>query len=123
MADFKLPNLGEGVESGDVVGLSVKAGDSVTKGQSMLEVETNKAVMDVPAPADAKITAVHVKVGDKVKPGQVVVAYEAAAAGAKPAVEHAHVPDAKSADQRSAPRPGTPVAPAPAAAIAPAPAP
>ena len=66
MADFKLPNLGEGVDSGDVVGVSVKAGDSVTKGQSMLEVETNKAVMDVPAPANAKITAVKVKVGDKV---------------------------------------------------------
>ena len=36
--EFKLPNLGEGVESGDVVGVSVKPGDSVTKGQSMLEI-------------------------------------------------------------------------------------
>src|SRR5882757_4567501 len=76
--EFKLPNLGEGVESGDVVGVSVKAGDTVTKGQSMLEVETNKAVMDVPAPDNAVIASVSVKVGDKVKPGQVVVTYEAA---------------------------------------------
>jgi pyruvate dehydrogenase E2 component (dihydrolipoamide acetyltransferase) len=64
--DFKLPNLGEGVDSGEVVGISVKAGDKVTKGQSMLEVETNKAVMDVPAPADGAIVSVNVKVGDKV---------------------------------------------------------
>jgi dihydrolipoamide dehydrogenase len=125
MADFKLPNLGEGVDSGDVVGVSVKAGDSITKGQSMMEVETNKAVMDVPAPADGKVTGVNVKVGDKVKPGQVVVTYEAGApAPAAPAA--AHVPDTKSADQRSAPRPGTPVAPAapaPAPVAAPVPAP
>jgi pyruvate dehydrogenase E2 component (dihydrolipoamide acetyltransferase) len=80
--EFKLPNLGEGVESGDVVGVSVKAGDTVTKGQSMLEVETNKAVMDVPAPDNATIVSVTVKTGDKVKPGQVVVTYESAAGGA-----------------------------------------
>ncbi len=120
--DFKLPNLGEGVDAGDVVGVSVKAGDSVTKGQSMLEVETNKAVMDVPAPADATITAVNVKVGDKVKPGQVVVTYEAAAGGAKPAAAPAHVPAAKSADERKEPRPGTPVAPGPRGPVEAAPA-
>ena len=74
--DFKLPNLGEGVDSGDVVGVSVKAGDSVTKGQTMLEIETNKAVMDVPAPENGTIAAVNVKSGDKVKPGQVVISYE-----------------------------------------------
>ena len=119
--DFKLPNLGEGVADGDVVGVSVKAGDTVSKGQSMLEVETNKAVMDVPAPANAVISAVNVKVGDKVKPGQVVVTYEAAAAGAAdPAAKNAHVPDAKSADQRAAARPGV-VVPAAPAKSAPAP--
>ncbi|HXC63212.1 MAG TPA: dihydrolipoamide acetyltransferase family protein [bacterium] len=80
--EFKLPNLGEGVDSGDVVGVSVKPGDSVTKGQSMLEIETNKAVMDVPAPANATIVSVAVKPGDKVKPGQVVVTYDSASGGA-----------------------------------------
>jgi pyruvate dehydrogenase E2 component (dihydrolipoamide acetyltransferase) len=106
--DFKLPNLGEGVESGDLVGVSVKAGDAVTKGQSMMEVETNKAVMDVPAPADGTIVSVTVKVGDKVKPGQVVVSYEAGAGAAKPA---------------AAPAPAKAAAPAPAAAPAAKPAP
>ncbi len=108
--EFKLPNLGEGVESGDVVGVSVKAGDSVTKGQSMLEVETNKAVMDVPAPENASIVSVTVKTGDKVKPGQVVVTYEVAAAGAP-------APAAKAVAPAAAPAKAAPVpAPAPAKA-------
>ncbi|HTB21847.1 MAG TPA: dihydrolipoamide acetyltransferase family protein [bacterium] len=113
--EFKLPNLGEGVESGDVVGVAVKAGDKVSKGQGMLEVETNKAVMDVPAPEDAVISSVTVKPGDKVKPGQVVVTYEAAAGAAKasapvpaPAAAAAPVP----APQAAKP---APAAPAPAA--------
>src|SRR4029078_10442665 len=97
--DFKLPNLGEGVSAGDIVGVSIKAGDSVTKGQSMLEVETNKAVMDVPAPANAQIVTVNVKTGDKGKAGQIIVTYEASNVGAAdPAAQNTHVPDAKSAD-------------------------
>jgi murein DD-endopeptidase MepM/ murein hydrolase activator NlpD len=68
---------------------AVKAGDSVTKGQSMLEVETNKAVMDVPAPDNAVIVSVTVKTGDKVKPGQVVVTYDSAAGGATAPVKAA----------------------------------
>jgi pyruvate dehydrogenase E2 component (dihydrolipoamide acetyltransferase) len=113
--EFKLPNLGEGVDSGDVVGVSVKAGDTVAKGQSMLEVETNKAVMDVPAPADAVIASVNVKQGDKVKPGQVVVTYEAAAGGApKPAA----APARAEAPKAVAPAPAAPQAPtAPAAGL------
>ena len=110
--EYKLPNLGEGVESGDVVGVSVKAGDSVTKGQSMLEVETNKAVMDVPAPENATIVSVTVKTGDKVKPGQVVVTYDSAAAGAAPA---------KAAPPVAAAAPAKEATPAPAPKAAPAP--
>ena len=74
--EFKLPNLGEGVASGEVVGVIVKAGDAITKGQTMLEVQTDKAVADVAAPDDGSIVSVAVKVGDKVKPGQVMVTYE-----------------------------------------------
>lgn len=114
--DFKLPNLGEGVDSGDVVNVTVKAGDSVEKGASLLEVETNKAVMDVTANFSGKITAVHVKAGDKVKPGQVMVAYEgaagstatpapAAAAASQPAPTSPH-PVAQKAPLPSPPRRG-----------------
>jgi pyruvate dehydrogenase E2 component (dihydrolipoamide acetyltransferase) len=133
--DFKLPNLGEGVDSGDVVGVSVKVGDAVTKGQTMLEIETNKAVMDVPAPEDGKITSVNVKNGDKVKPGQAVLAYEpsiSAPSAAVPAAKPAPIaaasapkvatptPVATRADQRSAPT--TPSAFPPAQQGIPAPA-
>src|SRR3954468_18027370 len=97
--DFKLPNLGEGVDSGEIVGVTAKVGDTVDKGASLCEVETNKAVMDVTANFSGKITSVNVKAGDKVKPGQVIVAYEAGAAGAS-APAAAHIPDVKSADAR-----------------------
>jgi pyruvate dehydrogenase E2 component (dihydrolipoamide acetyltransferase) len=79
--EFKLPNLGEGVASGEVVGVIVKAGDAITKGETMLEVQTDKAVADVAAPDDGSIVSVAVKVGDKVKPGQVMVTYEASSNG------------------------------------------
>ena len=126
--EYKLPNLGEGVESGDVVGVSVKAGDTVSKGQSMLEVETNKAVMDVPAPENATIATITVKVGDKVKPGQVVVTYESAAAGAVPAAKPAAAPTAATvaapAPAKAAPAPAAPVStPAPVAVSSGAPVP
>jgi pyruvate dehydrogenase E2 component (dihydrolipoamide acetyltransferase) len=112
--EFKLPNLGEGVADGEVVGVSVKAGDSVTKGQSMLEVETNKAVMDVPAPDNAVISSITVKVGDRVKPGQVVVTYEPSAAGAAPAAKAAAAPAAAPAPAAK-PSPAPPASPSGAA--------
>jgi pyruvate dehydrogenase E2 component (dihydrolipoamide acetyltransferase) len=109
--EFKLPALGEGVDSGDVVGVAVKAGDRVVKGQGMLEVETNKAVMDVPAPEDAVISSVAVKAGDKVKPGQVVVTYEPA--GATKVSAPAAAPDKAPASVPAA----APASPSPAAQV------
>ncbi len=117
--DFKLPNLGEGVDSGDVVGVSAKVGDSVAKGQSLFEVETNKAVMDVAAPEDGKITALQVKVGDKLKPGQLVLSYEPLTSGASVPAAPVAAP-AKAAAPVAAPL-ATPVVAKPAPAPAPAP--
>ncbi len=117
--DFKLPNLGEGIDSGEVVGVAVKAGDVVAKGQTLCEVETNKAVMDVTANFSGKIGAVNIKAGDKVKPGQVLVTYEGGVAPVT--AQAAHVPDVKSADPRATPRPGVIVpalTPTPAAPVA-----
>jgi pyruvate dehydrogenase E2 component (dihydrolipoamide acetyltransferase) len=85
--EFKLPNLGEGVAQGEVVAVNVKAGDAVNKGEPLLEVETDKAVADVAAPENLTIVSVAVKVGDKVKPGHVIVTYDAAAGGAPAAKE------------------------------------
>lgn len=68
--EFKLPELGENIESGDVVNMLVAVGDTVSEGQSLLEIEAGKASMEIPSPAAGKITAVHVKQGDTVEVGQ-----------------------------------------------------
>lgn len=68
--DVKLPNLGEGADSGTVINLFVKAGDVVEKNQPILELENEKAVATIPAGAAGVVTQVFVKNGDKVSVGQ-----------------------------------------------------
>lgn len=82
--DVKLPNLGEGADSGTVVNLLVKAGDTVTAGQGLLELESEKAVATIPAPEAGVVGQVFVKVGDKVSVGQRLLSI-GEAAGAAPA--------------------------------------
>jgi len=67
--DFKLPKLGEGADSGTIVSLFVKAGDTVAKDQPVLEIESEKAVASIPSTIAGTVTAVHVKPGDKVAVG------------------------------------------------------
>lgn len=76
--DLKLPTLGEGVDSGTVVSVLVKEGDSVAKGQGVIEIETGKAVAPVPAAAAGKVTKILVAVGEKVAVGQSIVSLEGA---------------------------------------------
>jgi pyruvate dehydrogenase E2 component (dihydrolipoamide acetyltransferase) len=82
--EFRLPELGEGIADATVVNVSVKAGDAVAAGQTLLEVETDKASMPIPAPAASKVAEVRVKPGDKIKIGQVVVVFARQAGGLKP---------------------------------------
>lgn len=65
--EVKLPSLGEGIEGGEIVKVLIKTGDAVEKDQTLLEIETDKAVAEIPSPAAGKITKVLVKEGDKVK--------------------------------------------------------
>jgi pyruvate dehydrogenase E2 component (dihydrolipoamide acetyltransferase) len=74
--EFKLPELGEDIDSGDVVSVPVSVGDEVTEGQSLLEIEAGKATMEIPAPAAGTITGIHVAQGDTVKVGQRVFTIE-----------------------------------------------
>lgn len=69
----ELPFLAEGVEGGDVVQVMVKEGDQVTEGQSLIELETEKATVPVPAPAAGKVTRLLVRQGDHLKVGQALV--------------------------------------------------
>jgi 2-oxoisovalerate dehydrogenase E2 component (dihydrolipoyl transacylase) len=74
--DFHLPELGEGVYEAEMQRWLVQAGDKVKPGQGLLEVLTDKATMEVPAPFAGTVTSLKVQPGDKLKIGQVVLAYE-----------------------------------------------
>jgi pyruvate dehydrogenase E2 component (dihydrolipoamide acetyltransferase) len=82
--EFKLPDLGENIASGDVVTVFVSKGDVLAPGQAILEVETDKAVIEVPCPPGGTVADVLVKKGDTVKVGQTLVVLDAAGAGAAP---------------------------------------
>ena len=74
--DFTLPELGENVESGDVLRILVNPGDTIAKDQPVLELETDKATIEVPSSVAGQVHAVNVKPGDKVKVGQVILSVE-----------------------------------------------
>ncbi len=98
--DVKLPKLGEGADSGVVVGILVKEGDKVTKGQTLIELENEKAVAPIPSTADGVISKIHVKEGAKLSIGALIVSLEgvagaAPAAGEAPAAKAAAAPKAK----------------------------
>lgn len=71
--EIKLPNLGEGAESGVVVNIMVKEGDTVEPGQPLIEVETGKAIASIPAEKGGTITKILVKIGDRVIPGKPIM--------------------------------------------------
>lgn len=87
--EFKLPELGENIEGGDVTSVLVAVGDVVTEGQSILEIEAGKASMEIPSPADGTITAIHIAQGDNLAVGQLAFTIEAGAAAPAPAAEEA----------------------------------
>jgi pyruvate dehydrogenase E2 component (dihydrolipoamide acetyltransferase) len=72
--DITLPRLGEGAESGTVVSVFVKPGDQVKEGQTIVELENEKAVAPIPASAAGQVTKVYVKEGDKLSVGQPIIA-------------------------------------------------
>lgn len=107
-----VPDIG-GAENVDVIEVTVKAGDDVAEGDSLIVLETDKASMEVPATASGKIVSIAVKVGDKVSQGSVigVMTTSGGAAPAQPAAP------AKAETSAPAPKAETPK-PAPAAAPA-----
>ena len=73
MIEFRLPELGEGIESGQVIEVFVAPGDRVTLEQPLLEVETDKAAVEIPSPADGTIVDVCVSTGDTVEINEILV--------------------------------------------------
>jgi pyruvate dehydrogenase E2 component (dihydrolipoamide acetyltransferase) len=82
---IKLPNLGENIESGDVLTIFVSEGDTVKANQDLMEVETDKATMPVPAPQGGKIVKILVGEGDTVEVGAAIMEIEASNAAEKAA--------------------------------------
>jgi pyruvate dehydrogenase E2 component (dihydrolipoyllysine-residue acetyltransferase) len=76
--EFKLPELGENIEQGDLVRLMVTPGASVSTGQSVMELETDKAVVEVPSSVSGTVQEIRVKEGDKIKVGQVIFTVDGA---------------------------------------------
>ena len=72
MTEFKLPELGENVHQGDLVRLMVSPGAQIAEGQPVMELETDKAVVEVPSSVSGKVKDVLVKQGEKIKVGQVI---------------------------------------------------
>ena len=72
VAEFKLPELGENVHQGDLVRLMVSPGTRISAGQPVMELETDKAVVEVPSSVTGTVNEVMVKQGEKIKVGQVI---------------------------------------------------
>src|ERR1700720_3757906 len=81
--EFKLPALGENIEQGDLVRLMIAPGADVKEGQLVMELETDKAVIEVPSSVSGKVNEIRVKEGDKLKVGQVIFTVENGAGGSK----------------------------------------
>jgi pyruvate dehydrogenase E2 component (dihydrolipoyllysine-residue acetyltransferase) len=78
-SEFKLPELGENIESGDLVRLMISAGERVSKGQPVMELETDKATIEVPSTVSGVVREVKVKEGSKINVGQVIFTLEGGA--------------------------------------------
>ncbi len=109
MIEFKLPELGENIEQGDLVRLMISPGATITEGQPVMELETDKAVVEVPSSVSGIVRDIRVSQGQKIKVGQVIFTVEngsGAAAQTPPAKkESAAAAAAPSAQPKSVARP------------------
>ena len=119
--DIKIPDIGD-FKDVAVIELLVKVGDTVTAEQSLFTVESDKASMEIPAPAAGTITALTLKVGDKLNIGDVVGQMSAQGAAAPAAAAAAPTAAPAAAPAQAAPAPAAAAAAAPAAATASVPA-
>ncbi len=90
-SEFRLPELGENIDSGDLVRLMITPGASVSEGQPVMELETDKAVVEVPSSVSGVVREIKVKEGQKVKVGEVIFTLEGGAAAVEPARSHVPV--------------------------------
>ena len=118
--EFKLPDIGEGIAEAEIVGWRVAVGDTVEEYQTIVEVMTDKAVVEIPAPSSGTITELRAGEGDVVPVGQVIFVLESEGApSAAPAKEASAAPAAQATATAAPPAttaPATEAQDAPAAA-------
>jgi pyruvate dehydrogenase E2 component (dihydrolipoamide acetyltransferase) len=113
--DFKLPDLGEGLTEAEIVQVLVAEGDEIKEDQAVLLVETEKAQVELPSPFGGRVASVHVKAGQRVKVGAVLLSFADAGTAARGAPPAAASPARSAAPGSPAPA-SAPAAPLPAAA-------
>jgi pyruvate dehydrogenase E2 component (dihydrolipoamide acetyltransferase) len=118
--DIKLPELGENIEGGDVLRVMVKTGDAIQKDQPVLELETDKATIEVPSSAGGVVKEIKVKPGEKIKVGQTIFIVDENGAGAatqaepvktEPKAEPAQVEPSKAEPAKAEPAKAEPAEP------------
>ena len=122
--EVTLPDLGDGIESGDVLEVFVSVGEVITEGQDIVEMETDKATVPVPSSVGGTVSRIAVGEGDTVPIGGILIEVEAAAAASAPATVPAPAPAQEvTPAPASEPAPIAAPAPQPVAETPPAPAP
>jgi len=126
---FALPDLGEGLTEAEIVAVLVREGDVIAEDAPLLEVETDKAQVEIPSPMGGRVEKIHVSPGQTVKVGTVLVTFADDGASAQPAAaagdaaqrKPTAAPPRRAAPGQSSPAPAEPsAAPRPSAAPAPA---
>ena len=113
--EVKVPDIGD-FDAIPVIEILVKPGDSVTKEDSLVTLESDKATMEVPSSHSGVVKAIKVKVGEKVSTGSVILALETSAEASAPAPASAAAP--KASEPAAAPKASAPAAAAPTPAAA-----
>ena len=108
MQEVRLPELGENVDTADVAAVLVKVGQRVEADQPLIEVETEKANLEVPAPSAGTVTELLVEVGDKIRVGQVIVKLDAAVVAAERTAPSPPAPAAARSEPQVEPPPPPP---------------
>ncbi len=74
--EFKLPDIGEGIHEGEIVKWLVKEGDTVEEDQIILEVQNDKAVVELPSPVNGKVLSINVEEGTVAIVGDVIITFD-----------------------------------------------
>ena len=104
MIEFRLPELGEGIESGQVIEVFVTPGDRVTLEQPLLEVETDKAAVEIPSPTDGTVVDVCVSAGDTVEINEILVKINGDAEGTKTPKDASPAAEEKTEEEKPLPK-------------------